>query len=561
MGMGCSACKKVCSRDAQSGDALDALLKDVPTIEDDETSSGQATAAPPSPVSEQAAAAPPSPVDSAGQLLEDDIAADAMETEKRELAEKEAEVKAKKAAEATEADSVEAEKQELAKQNTEKQGLAKKEADAEKEAVVEKEAEKQDPAKKEADVKREPVVKKEAEVKAKKAAEATEADSVEAEKQELAKKDTEKQGLAKKEADAEKEAVVEKEAEKQELAKKAADAMEASSCDLGDLPLTRVLQFLQPKGCFTMAEVAARFRICLISQGKVIVPTFVSSKDSEVNPMKLLDRLALDHVQSLWFMATPDVLASLDATLQSGEHRLHSLQRFCAKGCQIGKAQLPLLKAIFASGQVTLFNLELNQLSDETVKLLVSELLINDQCLETLCIRNNKLKDEGAEALATLVHHPTLKFLNLKANSIGVDGACALAGFLEQNKTLHNLNLRAQTPKLPSAAGVALARSLSVNCTLRRLKLRRNRMNDEVADALVEPLTSGAARLSLVEVDLQHNILTAIGGETLARILLKNDVLEIVYVGGHRFGKADVRKRLQETLLDDRMKFEICPDV
>jgi len=511
MGMGCSACKKVCSRDAQSGDALDALLKDVPTIEDDETSSGQATAAPPSPVSEQAAAAPPSPVDSAGQLLEDDIAADAMETEKRELAEKEAEVKAKKAAEATEADSVEAEKQELAKQNTEKQGLAKKEAEAEKEAVVEKEAEKQDPAKKEADVKREPVVKKEV--------------------------------------------------EKQELAKKAADAMEASSCDLGDLPLTRVLQFLQPKGCFTMAEVAARFRICLISQGKVIVPTFVSSKDSEVNPMKLLDRLALDHVQSLWFMATPDVLASLDATLQSGEHRLHSLQRFCAKGCQIGKAQLPLLKAIFASGQVTLFNLELNQLSDETVKLLVSELLINDQCLETLCIRNNKLKDEGAEALATLVHHPTLKFLNLKANSIGVDGACALAGFLEQNKTLHNLNLRAQTPKLPSAAGVALARSLSVNCTLRRLKLRRNRMNDEVADALVEPLTSGAARLSLVEVDLQHNILTAIGGETLARILLENDVLEIVYVGGHRFGKADVRKRLQETLLDDRMKFEICPDV
>merc|ERR1719478_911042 len=102
---------------------------------------------------------------------------------------------------------------------------------------------------------------------------------------------------------------------------------------------------------------------------------------------------------------------------------------------------------------------------------------------------------------------------------------------IEDTTTLKVLNLRGQMPKLPSAAGIRIAEALNAAKTLRRIKLRRNKMDDKAALAFVEPLTTGNAKDTLVELDLQQNTLTAEAGAALARLLHENKVLEVIYVG------------------------------
>lgn len=328
-----------------------------------------------------------------------------------------------------------------------------------------------------------------------------------------------------------------------------------------DLPLPKLLQFFSPAGCYRIADLSADFRDAAVFHGQIIVPWLVVKKSEECDPLELIQKVSLENVIAASFIGIPDGLEALSEAMHSASQRLRDLQRFSAKGCRVDLETLPLLKEIFSTQQMYLLNLELNQMVDKTVDALVSEVLIHDESLEILNIRSNKVKDDGAESLARLANHPTLRILNLKSNSIGAPGAEALAQLLETNSNLHVLNLRAQTPKLPRAAGISLARSLCTNGTLRRIKLRRNKMDDEVAAAFVEPLTCGAARHSLLELDLQQNLLTAAGGATLARLLTKNDVLEVIHVGGHAFGAVEVSARLGGLELDVRLEFKVMPDV
>jgi len=330
---------------------------------------------------------------------------------------------------------------------------------------------------------------------------------------------------------------------------------------LWDLPLPRLLQFFTPPGCVRIAHLSADFHSAIVIQGQIVVPWLVVKKDAGCDPLTLIQKVSLENVIAAWFMGIPDGLEALSDAMHSGSQRLRDLQRFSAKGCKVDLDTLPLLKEIFSTQQMYLLNLELNQMVDKTVEALVSEILIHDQGLEILNIRCNRVADDGAAALARLAHHPTLRILNLKSNGIGAAGAEALAQLVETNSNLHVLNLRAQTPKLPRAAGISLARSLCANGTLRRIKLRRNKMDDEVAAAFAEPLTCGAARRSLLELDLQQNVLTARGGAALARILTQNDVLEVIYAGGHAFGAAEVSARLESAPVDKRMEFQVMADV
>merc|ERR1711862_872365 len=181
--------------------------------------------------------------------------------------------------------------------------------------------------------------------------------------------------------------------------------------------------------------------------------------------------ISLQNVVAANFVATPDALKALADRLSLGKDRLRDIQRFTAKGCRVDKESLPLFKTVFESGQITLLNFERNQLFDPVVEGLVDDILLHNDSLETLCIRSNMVTAAGAEAVARLVDHPTLKVINLKENRIGVDGACALASMLGRNQTLTVMNVRAQVPRLPKPVGLAFAQALSVNGTLRRLKL------------------------------------------------------------------------------------------
>lgn len=339
-----------------------------------------------------------------------------------------------------------------------------------------------------------------------------------------------------------------------------------AALELADLPFPKVLQFLTVSECFRVGHLSKTFHSDNVIAGKAIVPWLVCTKESPCDPLELVSKVSLENVVAAWFLGIPRAMDALgDALgvgkLEAGSQFMREIVRFSAKGCRVDKTSIPVLKRVFEMGSITLLNLELNQMTDDTAVALVTEVLEGDQYLETLNIRSNRLGDGGAKALSKLVWHPTLRILNLKSNAVGHDGACELAKMLEDTTTLEVLNLRNQTPKLPSSAGVRLAEALKASKTLRRIKLRRNKMDDKVAKAFVEPLTTGAAKNTLVELDLQQNVLTVEGGAALARLLLENKVLEVVYVGGNRFTKEDIVKKLEGVPLDPRMEFEVMPDV
>jgi len=295
--------------------------------------------------------------------------------------------------------------------------------------------------------------------------------------------------------------------------------------------------------------------------GKAVVPWLVCTKESPVDPLQLVSKVSLENVVAAWFLGIPKAMEALGEALESGNQHMREITRFSAKGCHVDKITVPVLKRVLEMGHINMLNLELNQMTDETCEALVTEVLLSDECLETLNIRSNMLRDDGAKALSKLVWHPTLRILNLKQNRIGYEVACELAKMLEDTSTLEVLNLRAQMPKLPSAAGIRIAEALNAAKTLRRIKLRRNKMDDKAALAFVEPLTTGNAKDTLVELDLQQNTLTAEAGAALARLLHTNKVLEVVYVGGNKFTKDDVVKKLDGLPLDPRLEFEVMPDV
>eukprot|EP00929_Paragymnodinium_shiwhaense_P048909 TRINITY_DN24687_c0_g1_i1.p1 TRINITY_DN24687_c0_g1~~TRINITY_DN24687_c0_g1_i1.p1 ORF type:complete len:414 (-),score=91.83 TRINITY_DN24687_c0_g1_i1:296-1465(-) len=334
-----------------------------------------------------------------------------------------------------------------------------------------------------------------------------------------------------------------------------------ANLDLVVLPLPKVAQFLTVPECFRISLLSKEFNNASVVAGKVVVPWLVCTKESACEPLTLVRKVSLENVVAAWFLGIPRAMNALAEALESGGQSMREIVRFSAKGCRVDKSSMPVLQHVFQNGRITLLNLELNQMSDETVQNLVADVLLHDQSLETLNIRSNRLGDAAAKALARLVWHPTLRILNLKSNAIGYEGACELANMLEDTTTLQVLNLRGQIPKLPSAAGLRLAEALKANKSLRRMKLRRNKLGDDVATAFVQALTTGAAKNTLVELDLQQNTLTAEGGAALARFLLTNAVLEVVYVGGNKFTKDDILKKLEGLPLDPRMEFEVMPDV
>jgi hypothetical protein len=120
--------------------------------------------------------------------------------------------------------------------------------------------------------------------------------------------------------------------------------------------------------------------------------------------------------------------------------------------------------------------------------------------LRQLDLKNNSIGDEGARALAGALPSATaLEGLHLGNNSIGDEGARALAGWLPSARALLELSLKGNS--IGAAGACALAGALLSAMALTQLHLGNNSIGDEGARALVAALPSSRALETLFLTD------------------------------------------------------------
>ena len=133
-------------------------------------------------------------------------------------------------------------------------------------------------------------------------------------------------------------------------------------------------------------------------------------------------------------------------------------------GGSVDDAAVAALAAALA-GNTTLVTLQLdvNSVGDEGAQAL-AELLAAPRCgLRTLHLNGNRIGAAGAAALAgALRRNTTLQHLSLGGNNIGVAGATVLADALQGNRTLVSLSMEGNKD-IPAAAVAAVYKRIHAN--------------------------------------------------------------------------------------------------
>ncbi|XP_067029168.1 protein NLRC3-like isoform X2 [Acropora muricata] len=150
----------------------------------------------------------------------------------------------------------------------------------------------------------------------------------------------------------------------------------------------------------------------------------------------------------------------------------------------------------------------------------------------TLQLSGNSIGNEGAGALAKgLKENSTLTSLNLRYNQIGYVGADALAKALEENSTLTSLDLSQN--QIGDVGADALAKGLKENSTLTLLDLSGNKIRDLGADALAKGLKENS---TLTSLDLSENQIGDVGADALAKGLKENSTLTSLTLNLNQIG-------------------------
>lgn len=202
---------------------------------------------------------------------------------------------------------------------------------------------------------------------------------------------------------------------------------------------------------------------------------------------------------------------------------LRSLERVALKGCPLTDDVISsFVFPAFSHTQLKHLNLEKNQVSDDVLINLIKSGALDAGCLESMNLRFNRISSRGVEVLAASPCCRALKWVNLKMNAVGDDGAVALAEMLESNSTMSLLNLRRQTPPLTDRAAFAFANMLKSNGALEQLRFRQNKIGDEGAAALAEAVPEHVRRLqsfrgfgTRFELDLEQNRVKESGANAL----------------------------------------------
>ena len=191
---------------------------------------------------------------------------------------------------------------------------------------------------------------------------------------------------------------------------------------------------------------------------------------------------------------------------------------------------------------LTFLNLRRNLIGVDGAKALAQSLQVNTT-LTDLILPENQIGDDGAKALAQCLQmNTTLKKLHLWDNQIGNDGAKALAQCLQTNTMLTKLNLTNNQIGVDGAK--ALAQGLQMNTTLTQLILWDNQIGDDGAKALAQCLQMN---MTLIGLDLSFNQIGDDGAKALAQCLQMNTTLSQLYLTSNQIG-VDGAKALAQCL-------------
>ncbi|KAL0242943.1 hypothetical protein GEMRC1_005506 [Eukaryota sp. GEM-RC1] len=168
---------------------------------------------------------------------------------------------------------------------------------------------------------------------------------------------------------------------------------------------------------------------------------------------------------------------------------------------------------------------------------------VRDGKVTSVDLRNNSIGVEGARLLAeALQFNDSVTSLQLRSNSVGAEGAIALAEVLAVNASLTSFGLRSNS--VGAVGARALAEALTVNASLTSIDLWNNSIGNAGARALAEALTVNA---SLTSIDLWNNSIGNAGARALAEALAVNDSLKSVNMSYNSIGDEGV-KALAEAL-------------
>ncbi|KAF9284564.1 hypothetical protein BGZ68_004599 [Mortierella alpina] len=168
------------------------------------------------------------------------------------------------------------------------------------------------------------------------------------------------------------------------------------------------------------------------------------------------------------------------------------------------KAEFSKVSVVMASKTLAILNLAHNSIGDNGAQAL-AEALKTNSTLTTLNLAGNSIGDYEAQAQSeALKTNSTLTTLHLTGNSmagstISDHGGQALGEALRTNSTVANLNL--QKNKIGDDGAKALAEALGTNSTVATLYLQFNEIGDDGAKALDEALRTNA---TLTTLNLMH---------------------------------------------------------
>ncbi|KAL0243362.1 hypothetical protein GEMRC1_005923 [Eukaryota sp. GEM-RC1] len=176
-----------------------------------------------------------------------------------------------------------------------------------------------------------------------------------------------------------------------------------------------------------------------------------------------------------------------------------------------------LIEALKTNTSVTSVNLGYNSIGAEGARALAEALKVNVS-VTSVNLSYNSIGAEGVRALAeALKVNVSVTSVNLSYNSIGAEGVRALAEALKVNVSVTSVNLKSNSIGVEGAR--ALAEALKLNASVTSIDLEYNSIGDEGARALAEALKVNA---SVTSIDLEYNSIGDEGARALAEALKVN---------------------------------------
>eukprot|EP00900_Chrysochromulina_parva_P004741 jgi/Chrpa1/14268/Chrysochromulina_OHIO_Genome00023807-RA len=180
---------------------------------------------------------------------------------------------------------------------------------------------------------------------------------------------------------------------------------------------------------------------------------------------------------------------------------------------------------------LTSVDLRFNSIGDDGAKAIAEALKVN-AVMTTLSLGRNNIGDEGAIAIAeALKVTAVLTELNLELNDIRDEGAKAIAEALKVNAVLTTLHLDGN--RIGAEGAKAIAEALKVNAVLTQLELGSNSISDEGAKAIAEALKVNAV---VTNLGLYNNNIGPEGAIAIAEALKVNAVVTTLGLSNNKIG-------------------------